>query len=880
MKRIFVIFGIIIALCGGGFAQQTPLVSFQIPLSGRLISGLDPSKLIDTSGDSPQISNFATLTNMEYTDAGIRSIRGMSKITTSPLADTPLIHNIFQFVKSNPSETHVLVQARTSDESDSRVYAHSTSTPGTGTFTATSLHTDTTGAGTGRFNDAPIGHAIYCNGGEAPQVWGGNENSPGYVSIFDGTDPATDTTWIIDYTDQVLNDQTDSENIATFKKVTATQVDFAVGDVAVYVNTRLPIEGVKFYVGTANTTSGTTAVNYWNGSTMTAVSGLVDNTASGGIPLAQTGFINFDSTESTAKVRMIEGVYGYWYRFKFPGADATTTISRITVKESFQDLVDFWDGKPRNIFSFQVGTGTAFTDATTNVVKDEYSYDDSTKFDESTYVNLDQKGGGGTVLLMGFDERIMGVEIKIIPDKINASPSVLSVRTWDGVNFNTASDLIDNTGDLGTPLTQSGLVTWTPRNENIEFRRTVGGNKQPLYYYQFVYTANLSANGGTLFVYHINGIPVQKPISNYKFGLNAQGSLWLFNDQSGERNKSIVSNVATLNVFNGEGSGDPLFWGDDEEIQAAITVHSRTTAGSRDNILALKNNSAHLLIGEKIEDRQIVTISNRIGCNAPLTLAASSIGLEFAPLQSKQVAIWQGNGGIYIWDGTSIIPISDTISNYFDQSKPEAINVNRANLSRGFFEVHDSRHYYHWLFSSKATTTTDLDTELVFDLRRQGWFNVSRGTKPLQAGTSVIATDTGVSYAYGAVDTGDLMRLDNGTSWDSEPINSIFETGDIPLSSNIMTESKLRYLRLITKSKATSTNNVVMTHYADTGTGTSFNMSPARAGYRLAMPLVSRNHYGTFHRFRASMTASDEDIGFEPMALGGWVDPSWREVHQ
>ena len=88
---------------------------------------------------------------------------------------------------------------------------------------------------------------------------------------------------------------------------------------------------------------------------MTAVTGLVDNTASGGIPLAQTGTVSFDSTESTAKVKIIEGIYGYFYRVMFADATDTATISRVTVDEPFQKLVDFWDGKPRNILSFQMG---------------------------------------------------------------------------------------------------------------------------------------------------------------------------------------------------------------------------------------------------------------------------------------------------------------------------------------------------------------------------------------------------------------------------------------------------------------------------------------------------------------------------------------------
>ena len=878
MKRILLISGIIIALCGGLFAQQSGLSPFQLPLDGRLITGLDPTKLISASNAS-QISNFSQLDNFEYTDNGIRSVRGMTKITTSPLAGNPHVNSIFQFVKANPSETHVLVQAQDSSDANGKVFRHSTSTPNTGTFTPTALHTDASGAGTGRFNDAPIGHVVYCNGKET-DVWGGIENSPGYFSIFDGADPLDATAWIKDYTESVLNSLTDSENVATLKQTTSAHYNIGIGSVTAYVATRLPIQGAKFTMASVNTNASTALVHYWNGSTLTAVTGLVDGTSSGGIPLAQTGTVSFDSTETTAKVRIIEGVYGYFYRFIWPNATETATISQVTVDEPFQKLQDFWDGSPRTILSLQVGTGTVFTDGTTNVFEDKFSYDDSTLFDEATYISVDNKGGAGSVIDMGFNERVSGVEVKFIPDKVNTVANVLTVSYWNGVSFVSVSGLNDGTSTEATSFKQSGLISWTPIAENVEFRRTVGGRKEPLYYYQFSFNNTMQGTTDKLFVYHINGLPVQKRISNYKFGLNAQGRLWLFGDQSNGRNKSIVSNVSTLNVFNGIDSGDPIFYGNDEGIEAAAEIHSRTTGGSRSNILVLKNNSTYLLRGNSPEDWEVITVSDGIGCNAPLTLTTTSIGLEFSPLQSKQIAIWQGTGGVYLWDSTSIIPLSDAISNYFDQAKPEAINLDRADISRGFFETHNDGHYYHWLFSSKATTTAHLDTELVFDLKRQGWFKMDRGTLPIQTGTRIVATDTGSAYSYGTVDNGEMYRLDNGKSFDGSNITSTFATGDIPLTGSVMTSSQLRYIRLGMVAKATTTNNVTLTHYIDgKATGDDFAMSPTRSGFRLSMPIKGADQIGTFHRFIASMTANDEDRGFEPLFIGGLFKP-WRELHE
>lgn len=861
-----------LSICGITFAQRAELQPFQIALNGSLISSVDASKLVIATGDRQEFSNFSVLINMEYDDNGILGTHGMTKITTNPLSSHPKIRSIFQLVKSQPPETHVLAHAFNSGETESKIFRHSTSTPNTGTFTSTALHTDASGVvtGDGRFSDAPQGHVIYCNGRESPQTWGGLENKPGYFAIADGTDPSATATWIKDYTTAIWNTLTDSENVATLRRTDVTYQDIGIGSVTCYVANTLPIQGIKFYVESANTRAGTASVQYWNGSTLTAATGVTDGTASGGIPLAQTGTISFDSTESAAKVRIIEGVYGYFYRVIFTDATDTATISQVTVDEPFQDLRDFWDGQPRTIFSMQVGTGTVFTDGTINVFKDEFSYDDSTLFDESTYISVDNKGGAGSVILMGFNERLMGVEVKFIPDKINTINSVLTVQSWDGVSFTNVSDFSDGTFTDSKTFRRSGLITWTPLDENVEFRRTVGGKKDPLYYYQFSFTNTLQGTSNKLFIYHINGIPAQQSIRNYGFSLSAQNRTWLFDEQSNEKNKGVVSAVDTLNVFNGDDT-KRFFFGNADKVRAAIEVHTRGANISTSNILVMKSNATYLIQGTNPEDWAIKTISNQIGCNAPLTLETSSIGLEYLPLQSKQVAIWQSNGGIYLWDGISILLISDSISNYFDHDNTEAIKLSRADKSDGFFEVHNGNHYYHWLFTSNATSTAVFDKELVFDLRRQKWFEMARTGKELQAGTDIVSTSTGNTFAYGAVDSGDLERLHDGTDFDGNAITSVFETGDIVLSGNIMQETRLKHLRLVTKSKSTTTNSIQVTHYVDGKTsGTTDAMGTARSGYRLAMPIHNFNMAGTFHRIRASMTTSAETRGFEPLWLAGW----------
>ena len=869
MKKILIPFFIIVLLITLGATTTQQLIPFAINLNGRLISSLDASKIISASESGGALHNFSILTNLEYTDSGIRSVRGMSTVTTNALTSHPHSENIYQFIKSIPSEEHILVQSYNDSGTESVLLRYSTSTPNTGTFTTEILHTDASGAGTGRFSSAPIGHLVYCNEVET-LVWGGLENNPGQFIIYDGTDFSKSMTWQKDYTDKILNTLTDSDNIATLKRNSN-------GDVTALLVTRLPIQGIKCYVETANTRAGTATVQYWDGSTLTAVSGLNDETSSGGITLAQTGSLKFNSTANTARVRIYDNIYGYFYRLLFEDATDTTTICQITIDEPFQKLTDFWDGEEKPILSFLHEDSNGFKDFSTNVLKNEFSYDNSTKFDQATYANLvNTLFTTSEFLYLGFDERMMGFRIKFINAKTNTAATVMTVSYWDGENWQAVSSLQDGTSLSGKSFTQDGFVTWLPKLENVEFKNRLNGQEEA-FRYRISFSANLAMADG-LYPYYISGIPVQKQISNYKFSLQSQDSLWLFNDIASAGNKVIKSAKDTINVFNGKQVLE-MFIGNDSGLVAAISIYTRTTSGASEEILVFKNDSAFIISGNgEPEEFEIIQITDRIGCNAPLTLQTSSIGLEFAPLQSKQIVIWQGNGGIYAWDNNSIFLISASIGNYFDQIKPEAINLDRQHLSRGFFRVYDDNHYYHWLFSSKATSTNHLDTELIFDLKRQGWFKVERGSKLIQNGTQVIATSTGSLYGYAMVDDGHMYRLDNGTTWGGESITSTFETADIPLSGNLMTETMLRFLRLFTIAKSTTTNNVSVTHYVDgKTTGEQFNMSPARAGYRLAIPIAGRNQYGTLHRFRASMTTNNEDRGFEPLAIGGFMR-EWREV--
>jgi len=254
--------------------------------------------------------------------------------------------------------------------------------------------------------------------------------------------------------------------------------------------------------------------------------------------------------------------------------------------------------------------------------------------------------------------------------------------------------------------------------------------------------------------------------------------------------------------------------------------------------------------------------SDKIGCIAPQTLKTYHAAYDITLNVDRNVAIWQGSDGIYMFDGRNIIPIHYDIKNFFDKRSSSSINTSKISDSVAFFDEQNKE--YHWCFASGSSTT--LNEEWVYDLRRQRWYEVERGsTKKLQAGCLVIDTN-GNKYNFGAIDTGYVERLEYTNSFDGDDMTFVFQTGDIALGESFMIETNIRKIKFGTVAKTTTANSITLTHYPDTSTtGTTKTLTPAKSGYRIADTLKGDNWKGTLHSFKFSMTTDDETIGFEPL---------------
>jgi len=622
-----------------------------------------------------------------------------------------------------------------------------------------------------------------------------------------------------------------------------------------YIGSLRPLDGIKLYIGTANTSASTMTLYYWDGSAWTEVASLTDGTTSGGKSLAQTGSLSFTSTAANAKVKYIDGVMVYWYKMVITAVSANTSIYYTTVSAPFQEIKDIWDGMPAQIDYFQIYDGGEYIESTLNVRENTY-----TSADSGSFVELDGYVGGTDYLLCGFSERQMGIVFNFVSGKGNdTAGTVLTVSYWYGDSWISVGTLVDGTLENNVSLGQTGAVTWDNIDPANEFTKTIN-NDVPLYYYRIDFSKTLGAD---VQVYYISGIPAQKDIKPYKFPMLANDRLFLCNSVKGKKNSIICSALETSSVFNGYDSAEYVF-GDESDIIGGAWIYSQFGSSLYNVTIFFKYNEMWALVGNGPESWVKYKISAVVGCVAPGTIKIIDLGPEQAQTLNRNVVVWQASDGIYMSDGRSPILISTDIQDKFDKRDSGSINLDMVEKSQAVWDNDKKR--YHWLWASGTSTT--LNEEYVLDFIKPGWFNIDRtSTKDLQAAITVKDT-SGVGYNYGFIDTGYMERLEYGNDFDGQDITPTLQFGDMVLANgSIPIETTVQYSCLITTAKTTTTTNITLTHYGDGSTsGTEWTESPTKANYRIIYPVEHRalgSHI--FHSVKISTATDNETIGFEPL---------------
>ena len=718
--------------------------------------------------------NFSVLKNLRPCDGGLRPVLGYDNINTTAYTAHPNGRNGCHF-KTKYGASHVLVWTE-----DGYVIENRTSIPSQGDFESALWHTDASGFDLGRFTEAPGYNMIYCNGKES-LIWGGSQMRLG--GLFTMDDGAFD---------DAENPKDYSEIVNDLLQTTGHYFSLGTQKFFLCLTTR-KAQAFKFYVKTVNASASTMTCKVYTGA-WTAVTGPSDGTAVGGKSLAQTGIFSFTSTVANAIPFHYKGNYAYAYLFELSAG--TADIYHVTADCPPQAFNDIWDGSYETILQCQVKAGGVYEDYTPDVaLKDSYT-------GSPIGAELDGLLSTDEVIIMS-EVRLSGLRVKMAPGCENLAASVLTLSYYTGSAY-TSSSAIDGTQNpAGTTLGKGGFITWDPPAITAEMPQLLFGT----YGYAYKLTVNNTLTGThgdstiSVAIDELVGIPAQREVPIFRFALPfKERILGCGLIENNEGNALDYGPSDMPDSWNGPESSmfglQRLRADTIEDLIAGITVFNRFGNNIFMIALMFTQNTTHIFSGDGPEDFKVEKIASSIGCPAPLTLCLANIGFSMANDVTRNVALWLSNSGPMMFDGALMAPIKG-IENFFDRTKPECVSWSYIKNSRAWLDPNDL--IWHLEFPSGIGQISN-NIHVAIDLTRieRGWFQYDyTGASIPKCGFPVTDSD-GVTYIYGFIDSGYLIRMNYGSSWDGNSIIYTVERGDQWLSGNVWEVTQIREYKLIT----------------------------------------------------------------------------------
>lgn len=623
-----------------------------------------------------------------------------------------------------------------------------------------------------------------------------------------------------------------SDSVPPIRPPTETQRRFMI------YSTR-PLTAIKPYVAEANTEAGAELAGWiWTGREFTAAT-LSDGTEAGGISIAQTGEVALttggtyrypegygeDQEESVtagdARPFFFEGLFLYAYLFELSAGSALLT--RTTVKSDFQAIGDVWDGVKRQpivcqLFKADGEGGGSYEDYTIPVNRSsDMGYPMGAIIDGMT---------SDDHLLIAFDERMAVINIAMLGDLVNSEDAVITLEYWNGGEYVKATLLSDSTHPTINlkSFSQTGDLPLYPPPPHEEAMRTQFG--VTAYYYRITVDNPLSVlgNGQYVTIETITGIPAQQTVRPFRFPSLYKNRVMLCGFVAGkEGNRVDYGPPNTTDVWNGyESSMDglqSLYFGGSAPLVAAGQLFNRYGSSIYTLWLAIKQGETYLLNGNGPEDYRIYPITLTMGIAAPQTLDFAEMGYELATDVMRNIAIWMSFSGPVIFDG-AILSRLEGINKFFDVADPDCIKWSIIDRSVGWYDAAEVEYNLGLPCGAAATGVTRW---FCFSWRYRKFYEKKPPVYP-QCGFRVMDTN-GVQYVYSGVDTGHVLRLEYGDTWDGEDILQRVALGDFLLGGSIWQQTRLRYLKVIAQTLSEAAVLRAL-HYADTAeTATSLTRS-------------------------------------------------------
>jgi hypothetical protein len=252
-----------------------------------------------------------------------------------------------------------------------------------------------------------------------------------------------------------------------------------------------------------------------------------------------------------------------------------------------------------------------------------------------------------------------------------------------------------------------------------------------------------------------------------------------------------------------------------------------------------------------------------------------------------------------MFDGASISAIRG-VENYFDPNCSDYIEWSAIDRARGWID--NVYKEYNLLIPNGSNTENNV--LLVYDLLRKKWYTKATGTAETPQAVWEVIDEAGQRRNYAGIDTGYMMYLENGNSWDGTGINQRVKTGDFFPSSNIWDETCIRKFKLLTNKfeDVNEANTLNIFYYGNTeeliGSGVawvdvddgltgvfvswedttdvewaatsvvSVNVNQDIGARRVIRLNVDENRVGWAHAYEFNITTTDVPRGFRPIAWG------------
>jgi hypothetical protein len=491
-------------------------------------------------------------------------------------------------------------------------------------------------------------------------------------------------------------------------------------------------------------------------------------------------------------------------------------------------------------------------------LKEEYFSSDS-----FTYAQLGSMNQSDEYLYLGFETKQQGLVI-VVPDGsyINTNAATMVIEYFNGSTWVDLGITTDSDGTFVTARTlrRSGKVLWKQTAAGVEVPVSINSSSRKYFYRVGVDGANLSAD---VRIDMIGGVAAQESIKAFSFSFLWQNRLWLGDEKSCRRNITKCSAYGTVDIWNGVES-TVLNFGDNTPVVAASTMFTRYGGVLYDNAIVFKKNGVFLIDGTSPANYQVFTISDNTGIVAPLTLQKCDVSFETAPGITKHILMWQSSRGIEFFDGNTISIVSEDLHCFFDPGNSSYINTAIVDKFSSFYD--DQNFEYHWKFATGTSTT--LNKEYAFDLRRKKWFEVSRGaSKTVRCGWTV-KDPLGISHNYLGTEEGYIQRAENGTTFDTNAITKTAWTGDINHSGSLNYVSRLRNIKVTGISRAVAAGTLAV--FKNTGSTAALTAT------------ITQNQTDRIYGVKKScglegITHSYKLTDVEPLVLGGFLEPVVRE---